>query len=92
MANSETRIRPRRRLSTSLLAMATLAPVTLSGLGKLFGGTVPAWVSAAISAAALSGALVMLGRQRETRGIFLAALAVAVVVAAAAGWWASGAT
>ena len=89
---SETSPRPQRGVSTTLLAIATLAPITLNGLSGVFPPGVPPWVAAAISGAALSGALVLMWRQRHMRGVFLVALAAGVLLAAAVGWWGSVAT
>jgi hypothetical protein len=92
MIPSETGPQPRRGIPRTLLAIATLAPITLNGLSGMLPSAVPSWVGAAVSGAALSSALVLMWRQRHMRGVFLVALAGAVALAAAAGWWASAAT
>ena len=92
MANPETTSQRRHGALTTLLAVGTLAPVTLNGLSSALHGNVPPWVGAAVSVTALSGALVLMWRQRQLRGAFLVALAGAALVAAVAGWWTSVAT
>ena len=68
-------------MANTLFAIATLAPVSLAGIGF-----VAPWVGAVIGGAALLGGLVAMWREGGLRGVFIILLVAAVAASAIAGW------